>query len=115
MVSRTDPACWCKLFEPEVPEIYDGTVQIRGTAREAGERAKIAVISRERDVDPVGACVGMKGTRVQSIIRELRGEKIDIIEWNERSGLVRHQRHQSGQGEPRVDRGHGGTGHGDRR
>jgi N utilization substance protein A len=67
----------------EVPEIYDGTVQIRGCVREAGERAKVAVISRERDVDPVGACVGMKGTRVQSIIRELRGEKIDIVEWSD--------------------------------
>jgi N utilization substance protein A len=67
----------------EVPEIYDGTVQIKGAVREAGERAKVAVISRERDVDPVGACVGMKGTRVQSIIRELRGEKIDIVEWSD--------------------------------
>ena len=67
----------------EVPEIYDGTVQIRAVAREAGERTKIAVESRDKDVDPVGACVGMKGMRVQSIIRELRGEKIDIIPWNE--------------------------------
>jgi len=83
IVSRTDPALLIKLFEMEVPEIYDGTVQIRGAVREAGERAKVAVISHERDVDPVGACVGMKGTRVQSIIRELRGEKIDIVEWNE--------------------------------
>jgi N utilization substance protein A len=83
VVSRTDPALLMKLFEMEVPEIYDGTVQIKGCVREAGERAKVAVISRERDVDPVGACVGMKGTRVQSIIRELRGEKIDIVEWNE--------------------------------
>src|SRR4249920_2793650 len=83
VVSRTDPALLIKLFEMEVPEIYDGTVQIRGCVREAGERAKVAVISRERDVDPVGACVGMKGTRVQSIIRELRGEKIDIVEWSE--------------------------------
>src|SRR6266498_327637 len=83
VVSRTDPALLIKLFEMEVPEIYDGTVQIRGCVREAGERAKVAVISRERDVDPVGACVGMKGTRVQSIIRELRGEKIDIVEWND--------------------------------
>jgi N utilization substance protein A len=66
-----------------VPEIYDGTVMIRGAVREAGDRAKVAVYSRERDVDPVGACVGMKGTRVQSIIRELRGEKIDIVEWSE--------------------------------
>jgi N utilization substance protein A len=85
VVSRTDPALLMKLFEMEVPEIYDGTVQIKGCVREAGERAKVAVISRERDVDPVGACVGMKGTRVQSIIRELRGEKIDIVEWNEDS------------------------------
>jgi N utilization substance protein A len=67
----------------EVPEIYDGTVVIKGAVREPGERAKIAVMSRERDVDPVGACVGMKGSRVQSIIRELRGEKIDIIPWHD--------------------------------
>jgi N utilization substance protein A len=71
------------LFEMEVPEIYDGTVQIRAAAREAGERTKIAVVSRDKDVDPVGACVGMKGMRVQSIIRELRGEKIDIIPYSE--------------------------------
>src|SRR5213596_1571059 len=82
IVSRTDPALLIKLFEMEVPEIYDTTVQIKGCVREAGERAKVAVVSREKDVDPVGACVGMKGTRVQSIIRELRGEKIDIVEWN---------------------------------
>src|ERR1700744_2363987 len=67
----------------EVPEIYDGTVQIRAAAREAGERTKVAVASRDKDVDPVGACVGMKGMRVQSIIRELRGEKIDIIPFSE--------------------------------
>jgi len=72
-----------RLFEMEVPEIYDGTVQIRAVARESGERTKIAVESRDKDVDPVGACVGMKGMRVQSIIRELRGEKIDIIPFNE--------------------------------
>ncbi|HEX3645370.1 MAG TPA: helix-hairpin-helix domain-containing protein [Vicinamibacterales bacterium] len=66
-----------------MPEIYDGTVMIRGAVREAGDRAKVAVFSRERDVDPVGACVGMKGTRVQSIIRELRGEKIDIVEYSD--------------------------------
>jgi N utilization substance protein A len=83
MLSRTDPALLIKLFEQEVPEIYDGTVMIRGAVREAGDRAKVAVYSRERDVDPVGACVGMKGTRVQAIIRELRGEKIDIVEWSE--------------------------------
>jgi transcription termination/antitermination protein NusA len=83
VLSRTDPALLIKLFEQEVPEIYDGTVMIRGAVREAGDRAKVAVFSRERDVDPVGACVGMKGTRVQAIIRELRGEKIDIVEFSE--------------------------------
>jgi N utilization substance protein A len=85
VLSRTDPALLIKLFEQEVPEIYDGTVVIRGAVREAGDRAKVAVYSRERDVDPVGACVGMKGTRVQAIIRELRGEKIDIVEWSDDS------------------------------
>ena len=83
VLSRTDPRLLVKLFEMEVPEIYDGTVLIRNAVRAPGERAKVAVASRERDVDPVGACVGMKGSRVQSIIRELRGEKIDIIEWND--------------------------------
>jgi len=83
IVSRADPALVQRLFEMEVPEIYDGTVQIRAVAREAGERTKIAVESRDKDVDPVGACVGMKGMRVQSIIRELRGEKIDIIPFSE--------------------------------
>jgi len=83
VLSRTDPRLLIKLFEMEVPEIYDGTVMIKGAVREPGERAKIAVTSRERDVDPVGACVGMKGSRVQSIIRELRGEKIDIIPWSD--------------------------------
>ena len=83
VLSRTDAALLIKLFEQEVPEIYDATVVIKGAVREAGDRAKVAVYSRERDVDPVGACVGMKGTRVQAIIRELRGEKIDIVEWSE--------------------------------
>jgi len=83
VLSRTDAGLLVKLFEQEVPEIYDGTVVIRGAVREAGDRAKVAVDSRERDVDPVGACVGMKGTRVQAIIRELRGEKIDIVEWSD--------------------------------
>jgi N utilization substance protein A len=83
VLSRTDAGLLVKLFEQEVPEIYDGTVVIRGAVREAGDRAKVAVASRERDVDPVGACVGMKGTRVQAIIRELRGEKIDIVEWSD--------------------------------
>jgi N utilization substance protein A len=83
IVSRAAPALVQSLFQSEVPEIYDGTVMIRAIAREAGERTKIAVVSRDKDVDPVGACVGMKGMRVQSIIRELRGEKIDIIEFSE--------------------------------
>ncbi len=83
ILSRTDPALLVKLFEQEVPEIYDGSVQIRGAVREAGDRAKVAVTSRDRDIDPVGACVGMRGTRVQAIIRELRGEKIDIVEFSE--------------------------------
>jgi N utilization substance protein A len=83
IVSRAAPELVMRLFEQEVPEIYDNTVVIKGCAREAGERTKIAVSSRDRDVDSVGACVGMKGMRVQSIIRELRGEKIDIIEFND--------------------------------
>jgi N utilization substance protein A len=83
IVSRAAPELVMRLFEQEVPEIYDSTVIIKGCAREAGERTKIAVLSRDRDVDCVGACVGMKGMRVQSIIRELRGEKIDIIEFSE--------------------------------
>src|ERR1700719_205117 len=83
IVSRGAPELVMRLFEQEVPEIYDNTVVIKGCAREPGERTKIAVSSRDRDVDSVGACVGMKGMRVQSIIRELRGEKIDIIEFND--------------------------------
>ena len=83
IVSRAAPELVQNLFQSEVPEIYDNTVVIRAIAREAGERTKIAVQSRDKDVDPVGACVGMKGMRVQSIIRELRGEKIDIIEFSE--------------------------------
>ncbi|HZH35613.1 MAG TPA: transcription termination factor NusA [Pyrinomonadaceae bacterium] len=83
VVSRTSPELIKRLFEMEVPEIYDETVVIKSAVREPGERAKIAVASNEKDVDPVGACVGMKGSRVQSIIRELRGEKIDIIEWSD--------------------------------
>ena len=83
VLSRTSPEFLKRLFEMEVPEIYDETVTIKSAVREPGERAKIAVASNEKDVDPVGACVGMKGSRVQSIIRELRGEKIDIIEWSD--------------------------------
>ncbi len=83
IVSRADSTLVQRLFEMEVPEIYDGTVVIKGMAREAGERTKVAVYSKDPDVDCVGACVGMKGMRVQSIIRELRGEKIDIIEYSD--------------------------------
>jgi N utilization substance protein A len=83
VVSRADGMLVQRLFEMEVPEIYDNTVVIKALAREAGERTKVAVYSKDPDVDCVGACVGMKGMRVQSIIRELRGEKIDIIEYNE--------------------------------
>ncbi len=82
-LSRASSELVKRLFEMEVPEIYDETVVIKSAVREPGDRAKIAVASNERDVDPVGACVGMKGSRVQSIIKELRGEKIDIIEWSD--------------------------------
>src|SRR5580765_6176605 len=82
-VSRASSELLKRLFEMEVPEIYDDTVVIKSAVREPGDRAKIAVASNEKDVDPVGACVGMKGSRVQSIIKELRGEKIDIIEWSD--------------------------------
>ena len=81
VLSRTHPGMVIKLFEQEVPEIYEGIVEVKGAAREPGGRAKIAVISHDSDVDPVGACVGMKGTRVQAVVQELRGEKIDIIHW----------------------------------
>lgn len=83
IISRIDPALLIKLFEMEVPEVYDGTVVIKSAARDTGERSKIAVYSKDKDVDPVGACVGMKGSRVQAIIRELHGEKIDIIAYSE--------------------------------
>ncbi|MGE5236260.1 MAG: transcription termination factor NusA [Acidobacteriota bacterium] len=82
VLSRTSPQVLMKLLEMEVPEIYDGTVIIKGCVREPGERAKVAVASRDRDVDPVGACVGMKGSRVQAIMRELKGEKVDIIPYS---------------------------------
>jgi transcription termination/antitermination protein NusA len=83
IASRGSAELLKRLFEMEVPEIYDDTVSIKSAVREPGDRAKIAVTSNEKDVDPVGACVGMKGSRVQAIIKELRGEKIDIIEWSE--------------------------------
>jgi len=83
VLSRSHPELVSKLFEMEVPEIYEGIVQIRGAVREAGDRTKIAVYSKDSAVDPVGACVGMKGSRVQAVVRELRGEKIDIIPWTD--------------------------------
>jgi transcription termination/antitermination protein NusA len=83
IISRTDERLLMKLFEMEVPEIYDGTVVIERAVRDPGDRAKVAVRSKDRDVDAVGACVGMKGSRVQSIIRELRGEKIDIVQYSD--------------------------------
>ncbi len=85
VVSRTHPGFLKRLFELEVPEIYEGIVEVRAAAREAGERAKIAVLSKDNNVDPVGACVGYRGARVQAIVRELQGEKIDIIPWREDS------------------------------
>jgi transcription termination/antitermination protein NusA len=81
MLSRTHPGFLVRLFETEIPEIAEGIVQVREAAREPGERAKVAVASTKRDVDPIGACVGLRGTRIQVISRELRGEKIDIVEW----------------------------------
>jgi len=82
VLSRTHPHFLIQLFHGEVPEVAEGIVSIIGAAREPGSRAKIAVISKDPDVDPVGACVGMKGTRVQNVVQELRGEKIDIVPWN---------------------------------
>lgn len=83
IMSRTHPGFIMKLFQLEVPEIYEGIVEIKGAAREPGERAKIAVLSNNGDVDPVGACVGVKGSRVQAVVQELKGEKIDIVHWSE--------------------------------
>lgn len=83
MVSRTHPGLLKRLFELEVPEIYDGTVEIKAIAREAGDRSKIAVFAENPEIDPVGSCVGQKGQRVQAIVDELNGEKIDIVEWSE--------------------------------
>ena len=81
-LSRTSPMYLVKLFEVEVPEILDGNIEIKSAAREPGQRAKIAVYTSEKDIDPVGACVGMKGSRVQNVVNELQGEKIDIVRWN---------------------------------
>ncbi len=81
-LSRTSPMYLVKLFEQEVPEILDGNIEIKSAAREPGQRAKIAVFTSDREIDPVGACVGMKGSRVQNVVNELQGEKIDIVRWN---------------------------------
>ncbi|TIT08645.1 MAG: transcription termination factor NusA, partial [Mesorhizobium sp.] len=81
-LSRTHPQFMAKLFTMEVPEIYDGIIEIKSVARDPGSRAKIAVISRDSSIDPVGACVGMRGSRVQAVVGELQGEKIDIIPWS---------------------------------
>jgi N utilization substance protein A len=83
LLSRSHPNLIAKLFEAEVPEIAEGIVEVKGVVREAGSRSKIAVYSHDHDVDPVGACVGMRGSRVQNVVSELRGEKIDIIPWSE--------------------------------
>ena len=83
ILSRTDSQLLIRLFEMEIPEIYDGTILVKNAVHEPGDRAKVAVASLDRDVDPVGACVGMKGSRINSIIRELRGEKIDIVQWSD--------------------------------
>lgn len=83
ILSRTHPGLVARLFEMEVPEIYEGIIEIKGVVREAGDRAKIGVFSKDAEVDPVGACVGLKGSRVQAVVRELRGEKIDIIPWSD--------------------------------
>ena len=82
-LSRTAPEFMAELFKMEVPEIYDGIIQIKAAARDPGSRAKIGVISHDSSIDPVGACVGMKGSRVQAVVQELQGEKIDIIPWSE--------------------------------
>src|SRR4030067_1586950 len=89
LLSRSAPRVILKLFEQEVPEVYEGVVSILSVAREPGFRTKIAVKSKERDVDPVGACVGMKGSRVQSVVQELRGGRIKIIPWDEEPATFR--------------------------
>src|SRR5699024_2150223 len=88
LVSRTHPELVKRLFESEVTEVKDGIVEIKSIAREAGSRTKIAVWSNDPDVDPVGACVGMNGARVNSIVEELRGEKIDIINWSDNPAIL---------------------------
>ena len=97
IASRTHPGLVERLFEMEVPEIYEGIIEIKGAVREPNGRAKIAVYSRDRAVDPIGACVGMRGVRVQSVVQELRGEKIDIVQWSDDSATLRRQCPQPGE------------------
>ena len=98
VLSRAHPGFLTRLFETEIPEIAEGIVQVRGAAREPGERAKLAVASTKRDIDPIGACVGLRGTRIQVIVKELRGEKIDIIEWSDDPATLGRARALAGQG-----------------
>ena len=86
LISRTHPGLVKRLFELEVPEIYDGTVEVKSVAREAGSRTKLAVWSADENVDPIGACVGPRGQRVNAVVEELRGEKVDIIKWSDDPG-----------------------------
>ena len=119
-LSRTHPGFLAKLFAQEVPEIYDGIIEIKAVARDPGSRAKMAVISRDSSIDPVGACVGMRGSRVQAVVQELQGEKIDIIPWSPQSAtfvvnaLAPGRGHQGGDGRggrPRRGRGAGRAAH----
>ncbi len=106
VLSRAHPDFVARLFEMEVPEIYENIVVVKGVVREAGDRTKIAVASKESQVDPVGACVGMKGSRVQAVVRELKGEKIDIIPWSEDpADLYREGPEPCRRGKGRRDRG----------
>ena len=113
-LSRTHPQFMAKLFAMEVPEIYDGIIEIKSVARDPGSRAKIAVISRDSSIDPVGACVGMRGSRVQAVVGELQGEKIDIIPWSQRRRDLHRQRAAAGRGRQgrarRGGRAHRGRG-----
>ena len=104
IVSRAHRLMLRRLFEQEVPEIFTGAVEIKAIAREAGFRSKVAVSARQEGIDPVGSCVGVRGVRIQNIVNELNGEKIDVVEWNEDSAAVRRQRAEPGPGEPRHDR-----------
>ena len=98
VVSRTHKNLLRRLFELEVPEIFRGIVEIKSIAREAGYRSKVAVSSRQEGVDPVGACVGLRGIRIQNIVNELNGERIDVIQWDADPADVRRQRAQPGAG-----------------